>query len=185
MVRGGLGTMLAVCAPLFASGSPLENESLLLAPPSDFRVGYQKTLPREVMTEWVPDGETVEEWTEMLTVQIYRGATVTAPDFLRGVADRYINDCRGTDTGKGMHTGQVNGYVVSMLVLMCPNNPRTGKPETTAFRFIKGADALYAVQYAWRKVPSAAEMDAAMHVLAKVTVCDTRAPLEHPCPPTS
>lgn len=177
-----LGVIFALWVPAIVFGSPLENENLLYAPPKDFKVGYQKTLPRELMTEWVPVGETVEEWTEMVTVQIFRGATVTAADFLREVAGRYMNSCPNTDAGKGMFTGQVNGYVVSMLVLKCPHNPQTGKPETTAFRFINGADALYGVQYAWRKMPSAAEMDAAMHTLAKVTVCDTRAPEQHPCP---
>ena len=91
-----------------------------------------------------------------------------------------MDACPGT-TAKGVFTGQINGYVVSMLLLQCPKNPGTGKPETTAFRVIKGNDALYAVQHAWRAVPSAQDVDAAMHALAKVTVCDTRA-AAHPCP---
>jgi hypothetical protein len=91
-----------------------------------------------------------------------------------------MDACPGT-TAKGIYTGQVNGYVVSMLVLKCPSNPNTGKPETTAFRVIKGKDALYSVQRAWRLVPSDQEIDEVMHALAKVTVCDTRT-AEHPCP---
>jgi hypothetical protein len=46
---------------------------------------------------------------------------------------------------------------------------------------IKGKDALYSVQRAWRSVPSDQEVSDVMHTLSKVTVCDTRAP-EHPCP---
>ena len=76
--------------PLIAGGGPIEDENLLFSPPKDFKVGYQKTLPWELMSEWVPAGETVEDWTEMVTVQIFRGATVTASDFLRGVASRYM-----------------------------------------------------------------------------------------------
>jgi hypothetical protein len=56
-----------------------------------------------------------------------------------------MKDCPGT-TAQGVFTGQVNGYVVSMLVLKCPKNPGTWKPETTAFRVIKGNDALYSVR---------------------------------------
>ena len=85
-----------------------------------------------------PTAETVEDWSQMLTVQIY-------------------------------------------LVLKCPKNPATGKPETTAFRVIKGKNALYSVQRAWRSVPSDKEIDEVMHALAKVTVCDTRT-ADHPCP---
>jgi hypothetical protein len=93
-----------------------------------------------------------------------------------------MNDCPGTTAkGKRIYTGQVNGYVVSMLLLRCPMNPHTGKPETTAFRVIKGKDALYSVQRAWRAVPSDQDVANVMEGLGKVTVCDTRTP-EHPCP---
>jgi hypothetical protein len=67
-----------------------------------------------------------------------------------------------------------------MLVLRCPNNPRTGRPETTAFRIIRGEDALYDVQYAWRSVPSDEAVEAAMKILGQFTVCDSRR-VEHPC----
>jgi hypothetical protein len=46
---------------------------------------------------------------------------------------------------------------------------------------IKGKDALYSVQRAWRAVPSDQDVANVMQALAKVTVCDTRTP-EHPCP---
>jgi hypothetical protein len=160
--------------------SSLDAENLLVSPPQDFKIGYQSSHDNRLMTEWVPTAETVDDWTQMLTVQVFRGATVDAPSFLGGVGKRYMDACPGT-TAKGIYTGQVNGYVVSMLVLKCPSNPNTGKPETTAFRVIKGKDALYSVQRAWRRVPSDQDVDEVMHALAKVTVCDTRAP-EHPCP---
>lgn len=173
--------MLIGCTAAVALGQSLiDAENLLLSPPKDFKIGYQATRDKGLITEWVPGAETVEDWTQMLTVQVFRGATVDAATFLQDVGKRYMNDCPGT-TAKGIFTGQVNGYVVSMLLLKCPKNPRTGKPETTAFRVIKGKDALYSVQRAWRAVPSDQEVDDVMHALAKVTVCDTRAP-EHPCP---
>jgi hypothetical protein len=164
-----------------ASAEPLiEAENLVFSPPKGFKIGFESNRNNRLMTEWVGATETVEDWTQILTVQIYRGATVDAPTFLQGVAKRYTDACPGT-TGKGIFTGQVNGYVVSMLVLKCPKNPGTGKPETTAFRVIKGKDALYSVQRAWRNAPSDQDFDDAMHLLAKVVVCDTRAP-DHPCP---
>jgi hypothetical protein len=169
------------CAAGVAAGQALiDAENLLFAPPKDFKVGFQSNHDNRLMTEWVPAAETVEDWTQMLTVQIYRGAAVDAATFLQGVGKRYMDACPAT-TAKGIFTGQVNGYVVSMLLLKCPQNPGTGKPETTAFRVIKGTDALYSVQHAWRAVPSDQDLDAAMRALAKVTVCDTRVPV-HPCP---
>jgi hypothetical protein len=160
--------------------SLIDAENLLISPPKDFNIGYQATRDKRQITEWVPAGETVEDWTQMLTVKIFRGATVDAASFLQDVGKRYVNDCPGT-TARGVFTGQTNGYVVSMLLLKCPKNPHTDKPETTAFRVIRGKDALYSVQRAWRSVPSDQDVDDVMHALAKVTVCDTRTS-EHVCP---
>jgi hypothetical protein len=172
--------LICCAAALSHAQSLLDAENLLFSPPKDFKIGFQSNRDNRLMTEWVPTAETVEDWTQMLTVQIYRGAAVDSATFLQGVGKRYMDTCPGA-TAKGIFTGQVNGYVVSMLVLKCPKNPATGKPETTAFRVIKGNDALYSVQRAWRAVPSDQDVDDVMHALAKVTVCDTRAP-EHPCP---
>jgi hypothetical protein len=154
-------------------------ENFLVSYPKDFKIGWQKTQERSVWAEWIPSGQTVDNWTDMLTVQIYYGAKVGAEAFLQNVGTRYMNDCPGT-TAKGIFTGQTNGYVVSMLLLRCPRNPKTGKPETTAFRVIKGTEGLYSVQYAWRSSPSDQDVAAAMATLGKATVCDTR-DNSHPC----
>jgi hypothetical protein len=175
----GLLTLFGCCSG--ASGEPaIDAENLLLSPPKDFKVGYQSQHDNQSMTEMVPTGETVENWTQIFTVQIYRRSTVDSATFLQGLGKLHMNACPGT-TAKGIFTGKTNGYDVSMLVLKCPKNPATERPETTAFRVIKGNDALYSVQHAWRADPSDAEIDRVMHLLAKVTVCDTRTP-DHPCP---
>jgi hypothetical protein len=127
----------AVITPIGFNASVSFGQSLidaenLLSPPKDFKIGFQSNRDNRLMTEWVPAAETVEDWTQMLTVQIYRGATVEAASFLEGVGKRYMDACPRT-TAKGIYTGQVNGYDASMLLLKCPKNPGTGKPETTAF----------------------------------------------------
>jgi hypothetical protein len=176
-----LAGVCIICASNSVFGeASIEAENLLLAPPRDFKIGYQSNHDRQSMTEWVPSQETVEDWSQMLTAQIFRGANVDAAGFLQGLGKRYMDACPGT-TAKGIFTGKINGYVVSMLLLKCPNNPATGKPETTAFRVIKGRDALYSVQRAWRSVPSDQQVAKVMQGLSKVTVCDTRTP-DHPCP---
>jgi hypothetical protein len=179
-----LGWMAAVLLVATSSPAPgqslLQAENLLFAPPPGFKVGYQSSHDSRLITEYVPGGESVDDWTQMLTVQIFRGSAVGSATFLQAVGKRYMDACPGT-TAKGIFTGDTNGYVVSMLLLKCSNNPGTGKPETTAFRIIKGNDALYSVQRAFRSEPSSLELDEAMHFLAKVTVCDTRS-ADHPCP---
>lgn len=171
----------AVAAAAALGQTPISGENLLFSPPTDYQVGYSATHDKMVMTEFIPAGQSVQDWDQMLTVQIFHGATVDPATFLQDLGARYMGHCPGT-SAKGIFTGQANGYVVSMLLLKCPNNPATGKPETTAFRVVKGQDALYSVQHAWRRVASDSEVDVAMHALARAVVCDTRTP-EHACPP--
>lgn len=115
----------------------------------------------------------------MLTVHVFRGAVVNSSDYLQDVGGRFVKACTGT-TASPLMNGKTNGYAVSMVVLKCPLNPLTGLPETTVLRAIKGSDALYSVQHAWRAVPSDEQTGAVLRSLSKVTVCDGRTD-EHPC----
>src|SRR5271170_5898128 len=74
----------------------IDAENLLFSPPQNFKVGFQSSHDTTLMTEFVPAAETVEDWTQMLTVQIYRGATVDAATFLQAVGKRYNDACAGT-----------------------------------------------------------------------------------------
>jgi hypothetical protein len=140
-----LALLLCAAAAVATGQARTDGENLVFSAPKDFTVGYTSSRDNGVMTEYVPAGETVEDWTQLATALIYYGATVDPATFLHGRATRYEGLCPGTTT-KGIFTGQSNGYVVSMLLLRCPHNPNTGKPETTAFRVIKGRDALYCVE---------------------------------------
>lgn len=180
IAKASLALLLAAAATAASGQAVTDGENLVFAPPQDFRVGYTSSHDNRVMTEYVPAGQSVDDWAQMVTVQIFHGATVEPAGFLQKVGSLYMGDCPGT-SAKGIFTGQSNGYVVSMLLLRCPNNPKTGKPETTAFRVIKGRDALYSVQHAWRALASDQEVEVAMHALGTVTVCDTRR-AEHACP---
>jgi len=140
--------LLVGCLATIATGQSLiDAENLLIAQPPGFKIGYQSGHDNRSITEYVPVTETVEDWTQMLTVQVFRHATVDSALFLQGLGKRYMDDC----------------------------------PGTTAFRIIKGNDALYSVQRAWRSVPSDADLNAVMQTLAQVTVCDTRS-ADHACP---
>src|SRR5690348_994763 len=51
----------------------LVNENLLVKMPDGYKVGWSDRNAQRVMNEMVPAGETVENWTEMVTVQIFFG----------------------------------------------------------------------------------------------------------------
>jgi hypothetical protein len=171
--------LLLACLPMTTTPAVSEplTERLLFASPMGFKVGFQKGT----MAEWVPDSESVDDWSEMVTVQIYTVApNVTQATFLGGIARNWMAACPDTPK-QTIYTGTTNGYAVSMLLLSCPKNAQTGKPETTGFRVIQGNDRLYTVQRAFRSVPSSESLGAAMKYLGTVSLCDSER-AGHPCP---
>jgi len=156
------------------------DENLRQLLPHGFKVGFETTRGVMTMTEAVPDGETVKDWSEMVTTQVFLGRKGLDPvQFLSGIGHQWLAACPGS-VAPAIHTGHANGYVVSMFFLECPINPTTGKPEATLFRAIEGADSFYAIQYAFRSIPTQDQIKAAAHYLGTVNVCDTRTK-DHPC----
>lgn len=189
----GLATMAAACAPTTPpGGTGISGEQLLVSlPPGDWVVGHSEARGDQMITEYVPRGQTVEDWSEMLTVQIFRGDPTPALAFLermKAVADRE-QPCDVTDFHM-MGSRKVNGYDGSRAQLYCDRNKRSGKGETAIIQALRGRDSLYVVQRAWRGQPFTAkavswtrEQSLAWHThLNTVSVCDSRDPARPACP---
>ena len=56
----------------------LVNENLLTNFPDGYKIGYQNRNDKELISEMVPQNEAVENWTEMVTVQIFFGQKIGA-----------------------------------------------------------------------------------------------------------
>jgi hypothetical protein len=165
-----------------SSWAQLSNETLLESMPAGFKVGYQVSHNGINMQEWVPEGETVENWSEMITTQVLLGkGNIDPAQFVNSIGQKWLSGCPGS-TPDAIHSGTANGYPVSMLLLQCPLNPQSGKPEATLLRAIKGNDSFYVVQRASRHTVAKDQINQMAQFLATVSVCDTRL-AEHPCPP--
>ena len=62
-----------VFATLTSAHAQLVNENLLVAMPEGYKLGWQDRNAQRLMSEMVPAAQTVENWTEMVTVQIFFG----------------------------------------------------------------------------------------------------------------
>jgi hypothetical protein len=180
------GLLICAAAALAASAatSPAKaqfgDENLRQVLPQGFKIGFKSESPGLAMTEDVPDGETVKNWSEMITTQVFHGSRSADPSaFLSGVRGLWLAACPGS-VEPTIHTGNANGYAVSMMLLGCPLNPATGKPEVALVRGISGADSFYMIQFAWRGAPTQDQINAATRYLGTVNACDTRTP-DHPC----
>lgn len=162
--------LLLVSAPAFA----FEGENLLAALPDGYKIGFQQKTGSAQITEMVPASETVEGWTEMVTVQVFNGMTGVTPDQFRArMVQMWTGACANAVAGPATQAVE-NGYQIAFWMMSCPVNNETGKPETTWFKAIQGRHSFYVVQKAFKFDPSKDQIVQWTRYLKAVAVCDTR-----------
>ena len=182
-----LAALAAIVLPgaAYAQAAPdtkLDAENLLVKIPNGFVVGDRAEVNAGLTAaEFIPSGETVQDWSSMVTVQVLHGSREGPDKFAEHLKLGWEGACANSKVDR-LGGGKVNGYRYVAWSYGCPLNPQTKKPETMWLKVVRGKDALYVVQYAFRALPSDEFEKTANGYLAGVSVCDTRDP-NHPCPP--
>lgn len=159
----------------------LSNENLLQNLPNGYKVDFETKQGNMVMTEMVPLAESVKNWTEMVTIQVFLGTKNASPEgFQTYMQKMWSASCTGASM-TSVANGKENGYPFTIWMQTCPTNPSTGKPENTWFKAIGGHDSFYVVQKAFKFKPSSDQIDLWMQFFRSVMTCDTRL-AESPCP---
>jgi hypothetical protein len=164
-----------------AAAGPFVNENLLAGAPPGYKIGFQDKKSELQLTEWVPVGQTVDNWTEMLTVQVFYGLKSTPEQFMRDLERRWRGACPVAGEAQPVVSGVENGYASLVWILDCPQNPNTGQLELTWFKGIQGNDSFYVVQKAFKFNPSKQQIARWIGYLKAVRVCDSRI-AERACP---
>ena len=173
----------ALAAALLSSPAraQLKDENVLVLVPQGFKAGWQGGNGSMTTTEFVPTAESVDDWSQMITQQIFHGRANDPPDGLpTAMGVGWKNGCPGGMSQK-LSQADENGYPSAIWLFACPRNPQTGKPENAWIKVISGADSLYGVQYAVRREATDETTKAALAYLQRVTACDTRR-ADRPCP---
>ncbi len=171
-------------APPAGAGQPmsaLRDENVLTPLPAGFGIGAQGDNGPLHTAELIPAGETVNAWSRMITQQTIHGRRSEDPSkWPTQLAAGWKQACPG-GAAEALSKDTVNGYPATLWRFTCPLNPATHKAEAMWMRVISGGDALYAVQYAYRRALSDDMEPEATAYLKTVKVCDTRGDV-HPCP---
>ena len=140
-------------------------EALMRPAVPGFVVGYDMARDGNSIIEQVPDGETVEKWTRMVTTQRFAGVArrTDGNGFLQLMLDGLQRGCPGARVTYRRATGKA-----AQMRVDCPFNPSTGTPETFFARAIRGESDMHVAQVAFRRVPSAADVSWAETYLASV-----------------
>jgi len=139
---------------------------LLAQPPAPgFQIGYQAARDGNMIVEQVPKGETVEDWSRMITTQRFAGVAqrVDGNGFLQTMIAGLQQGCPGAKVAYRRASGKT-----AQMRVDCPLNPATGKPEIFFAKAMPGASDMHVAQVAFRRVPSAADVAWAERYLAGV-----------------
>ena len=174
-----------ILLPAVALAAPAQRGGEIVSfgtPPADFETGYQASQGGQTIVELVPKGQTVQNWERMVTLQTFAGDTRSVIDFRRAVSDGWRSACPGGNT-INLSEGQENGYPFALLQMSCEHNPQSGRPEYTWLKAVQGERALYVAQYAFRHLPSRAEITDTARRLRGMSVCNTLPDKarQHPC----
>jgi hypothetical protein len=150
------------------------NENLITTAPAGYHIGFQNKGDDGLITEWVPAGETVENWTEMVTVQVFYHLRTSPEAFMSSLETRWLRSCPGADQAQPIANARQNGYPTLVWLLSCPQNPSSGKIEITWFKAVQGNDSFYVVQKAFKFAPSKQQITRWVGYLKSVRVCDSR-----------
>ena len=165
--------VLAGCLAATAAQAAPPGEWIGQAALPDLVVAFQRVGGGSMIAERIPPGETVQQWTRMVTTQRFAGVIARGGnleewhDYMVGALAGSCQSSRSSDptrlTIAGRPAIEFRGD--------CPRNPATGLPETYFIRAIAGSADLHVAQVAYRRVPSAADAEWALAHLASVTLC--------------
>lgn len=155
-------------------------EKLLAAIPAGYEAAHSQKTDQGEIHEFIPKGETVEEWSEMITIQLF-SAQNDHSTFYSNVESLVKQACRSGMT-RVVASAKENGYPVQVFHLLCPTNLRNNLGEVTFIKTLEGNDKFYVVQKAWRtekyeleELPiSEEEIVKWTEYLRSVSVCDSR-----------
>ena len=166
------------------SMADLKDENLLCRVPNGYKVDFQNKQNKLITIEMVPVNESVNSWSEMVTVQIFLGLKNVTPDQMKTRLEKlWMATCKDS-AGATMKSGVENGYPFTLWLLNCPLNESTGKQEFTFFKAIQGNDSLYLVHKAFKSEPTKEQMAIWIKYLKDAIVCDSRLS-DRKCPQVS
>jgi hypothetical protein len=161
----------AIAISLGLGISPASADELASPALPGFVVGFEASNDQQSIHEEVPAGESVQDWTRMVTTQRFTGAAtrLTPAEFLEMMARNMAAACPRARTSPAV-MGSLSGNATARFRADCPLLAQTGKPETFFMLVVSDGEDLHVKQVAFRREPTAADAQWAEGVLASVTI---------------
>lgn len=135
-----------------------EDEQLLFVLPDNWIEIYTDRTENLSTSEYVPNGQTEEDWSEMISVQILLEAGNSDPDLmLTKVANHLKKECSNLSIKPIQLAGISNTYPSVTMQTFCEHKNDRDKGEVGIVRGIAGKENFYLLQKIWRTKPFRSE----------------------------
>jgi hypothetical protein len=164
-------------------------ERLVMTPPTGWKAGAGSGSDTAITSQMFPPGQTSENWTQMLSVQVMADSQADARAYIQRVVEASRTNCEASGPSP-VTEKQLNLYPAAALTVSCTRGRQSGMGGLVLAIAIRGREALYVVQRIWRGqpfdrnevVPVPQEMLQEWAAFSKgVSLCDLSDP-RHPCP---
>lgn len=163
-----LAALIYITAPAAARDTankvPLFERTLTFQLPAGMAVANDKRNDTHVLIEYVPKGETLDNWTRLVTIQAYRGLGAS-PEPTASIARRafYPAACKiGPIYHDGGEQSMRSGLTRSVIANGCASLPAgtypkalKGAGEQDFIYMFRDAETIYTLNYAVRGAPFA------------------------------
>jgi hypothetical protein len=172
--RVGAALLLLLLLPVFAAGSaagtakpnerpaaftvisPIFAQLVAFSQPSSFVPVFEDANREGYIREAVPKGETVDHWTQMITVTGAKGLAAnpeaTPQSFAAHIATGYKNACPDTYSAVSIGDLEIVGHKAFAAIVACGTATAGGssRSESALLLVIQGTSDYYTIQWAER-----------------------------------
>lgn len=139
---------------------PIFGQLVMFSFPKGFVPIFQDANGAQYIQEYVVDGETIHQWSQMVTVTGAKGLAanpgITPQDFVKGIAGGFKRTCPTSFGGIGLGAIELDGHDAFAAVVSCGLVNPTSKvySEAMLLLVIKGKSDYYTIQWAERGAAS-------------------------------
>lgn len=167
-------------------------ERLLVQPPNDWHNVYQVNVGDTRVADFVPAGESRDQWTAKLSFESYTKLLDSDPLTVIDNEISYEKKHCSFVRDFNLFSGMENNYEASTHLIICGKSTPSGKGEVTLFKAIKGTEYFYVIRMVRRLAPFSAEKTGFnnktvavwSHYFGNIKLCDPSSS-DHPCPDAS
>ncbi len=138
-----------------AAVTPVYSQLVMFTYPAGFKPAYAKDAGTQYIQEYVLDGETVEKWSQMVTLTGAKGLAesqeVTPQRLLEHIAGGFQRSCPSSFVAQAIGSLKISGHDAFVALAGC-GTVSTGAPrsEVAILLAIKGTADYYSIQWAER-----------------------------------